>query len=112
MVVLPNSKRVKVVDIGEITMKFHNDRVQNMTQVKCVHELNQDLFSFDKLGHLGYTVMMKNGILEVTKRDLEILKGWKDKRNLLVLKEKIFVGQEAFTGQRQCFGCDRYNGCA
>lgn len=107
MVALPNGKRVKVAGIGEVTMKLHNGRVRKLTQVRYVPELNRNLISLGKLVDLGYTVMMKNGMLEVAKRDLEILKGWKDKRNLFVLEGDVLIRGEALTGQRQCFDGDR-----
>lgn len=91
MVTLPNGKRVKVDGIGEVTMKLHNGRVRRLTQVRYVPELNRNLISLGKLVDLGHTVVMKNGMLEITKNDLEILKGWKDKRNLFVLEGEVIV---------------------
>ncbi|KAL8099872.1 hypothetical protein AgCh_032213 [Apium graveolens] len=86
MVTLLNGKMVKVAGIGEVTMKCHNGRVQKLTQVRYIPELNQNLILLGKLVDLGYTIMMKNSMLKVTKGDLEILKGRKDKRNLFVLE--------------------------
>ena len=71
IVTLPNGKTVKVAGIGEVTMKRHNGRVQKLTQVRYIPELNRNLISLGKLVDLGYTVMMKNSMLKVTKGDLE-----------------------------------------
>ncbi|KAL8157165.1 hypothetical protein AgCh_002031 [Apium graveolens] len=56
----PNGKPVKVYGIGEVTMKHHNGRVQKLTQVRYIPELNRNLILLGKLADLGYTVMMKN----------------------------------------------------
>ena len=102
MVVLPNGKMVKVVGIGEVTMKLHNARVRMLAQVRYVPKLNQNLILLGKLVDLGHTIMMKNGSLEVTKQDLLILKGWKDKRNLFMLDGGVFVKGEALADERRC----------
>ena len=107
MVVLPNGKRVKVAGIGEVTMKLHNGRVRKLAQVRYVPELNRNLISLGKLVDLGHTVIMKNGSLEVTKRDLVILKGWKDKRNLFVLDGGVFDQGEALADGRRRLDGDR-----
>ncbi|KAL8123237.1 hypothetical protein AgCh_011271 [Apium graveolens] len=75
-------------------MKRHNGRVQKLTQERYIPELNRNLISLGKLVDLGYTVMMKNNMLKVTKGDLEILKGRKDKRNLFVLEGGVIIRGE------------------
>ena len=70
-------------------------------------KLNRNLISLGKLVDLGHTVIMKNGSLEVTKRDLVILKGWKDKRNLFVLDGGVFVQGEALADGRRYLDGDR-----
>ena len=107
MVIIPNDKRVKVARIGEVTMKLHNGRIRNLAQVRYVPKLNRNLISLGKLVDLGHTVIMKNGSLEVNKRDLVILKGWKDKRNLFVLDGGVFDQGEALADGRRCLDGDR-----
>lgn len=75
---------MKIASIGELILKLHNDRVMKLTQVRYVPEVNRSLISLGKLIHLGYTVLMKNDMVEIIKRDLEILKSWKNKRNLII----------------------------
>lgn len=82
-------------------MTLHNGRVRKLAQVRYVPELNRNLISLGKLVDLVYTVMMKNGCLEVTKRDLAILKGWKDKRNLFMLEGDVLVRGEALADGRR-----------
>ena len=88
-------------------MKLYNGRVRKLAQVRYVPELNRNLILLGKLVDLGHTVMMKNGSLEVTKRDLVILKGWKDKRNLFVLDGGVFVQGETLVDGRRCLDGDR-----
>lgn len=75
-----------VVGIGETIMRPHNDRVRNSTQVWYVLELNRNIISLDTLVDLRYIVMMKNNMLVVIKRNLEILEGQKDKIIIFVLE--------------------------
>jgi len=107
IVTLPNGKTVKVAGIGEVTMKRHNGRVQKLTQVRYIPELNRNLISLGKLVDLGYTVMMKNSMLKVTKGDLEILKGRKDKRNLFVLEGGVIVRGEVLGDRHRWLDGDR-----
>ena len=102
-VALPNGERVKIAGTGEL----HNDRVRKLAQVRYVPKLNRNLISLGKLVDMGYTVMMKNGCLEVTKQDLTVLKGRKDKRNLFLLEGEVHVRGEAFADGRPCLGGDR-----
>ena len=107
MIALPNGKTIKVTGVGEITMKLHNGRIRKLAQVRYVPELNRNLISLGKLVDLGCTVMMKNGCLEVTKQELVILKGWKDKRNLFMLDGKVVTQGEALADGRQRLHGDR-----
>ena len=88
-------------------MKLHNGRIRKLAQVRYVPELNQNLISLGKLVDLGCTVMMKNGCLEVTKQELVILKGWKDKRNLFMLDGEVVTQGEALADGRQRLHGDR-----
>ncbi|KAL8134128.1 hypothetical protein AgCh_009265 [Apium graveolens] len=107
IVTLPNGKTVKVAGIDEVTMKRYNGHVQKLTQVRYIPELNRTLISLGKLVDLGYTVMMKNSMLKVTKGDLEIFKGRKDKRNLFVPEGRVIVQGEVLGDRRRWLDGDR-----
>ncbi|KAL8103175.1 hypothetical protein AgCh_027641 [Apium graveolens] len=78
-------------------MKRHNGRVQKLTQVRYIPELNRNLIPLGKLVDLRYTVMMKNrlggGTEKYRKKDLQLFSdtdnGGKQLLQLFVLRAEL-----------------------
>lgn len=103
---LPNGEEAKVEGINEMKLSLHDGQIRKLGEVRYVPSLKRNLISVGRLDGLGYTVILKNGGLEVTKGDSVILKARKNKKNLFMLDgewaEEALVRGEASSSEGRC----------
>lgn len=89
-----NNVVYKVVGIGNVRLKIHDESVIELRQVRHVPELKKKLISLGMIDQIGCIVRVQNGILSVIKGSQVLLRG--TRKNGLDILEGTTVTEEVF----------------
>lgn len=89
-----NNVVYKVVGIGNVRLKIHDESVIELRQVRHVPELKKKLISLGMIDQIGCIVRVQNGILSVIKGSQVLLRG--ARKNGLDILEGTTVTEEVF----------------
>ncbi|KAH9786526.1 hypothetical protein KPL71_010287 [Citrus sinensis] len=84
-VMMGNNAICRVIGIGVIKLKLHDNSILELKQVRHVPDLKRNLISLGMLDQIGCVVKVQQGIMSVVKGSLVLLKGIK-KNGLYVLE--------------------------
>ena len=86
-----NNVICRVIGIGVIKLKLHDNSILELKQVRHVHNLKRNLISLGLLDQIGCVVKVQQGIMSVVKGSLVLLKGIR-KNGLYVLEGTTVTG--------------------
>jgi hypothetical protein len=74
-VLMGNSNLYKVVGVGMIKIKFHDDKIRRLTGVRHIPDLSKNLISLGSLEEKGCKFQSEGGVIRVCKVTFTIMKG-------------------------------------
>ncbi|KAH9726310.1 hypothetical protein KPL70_008223 [Citrus sinensis] len=90
-VMMRNNAICRVIGIGVIKLKLHDNSILELKQVRHVLDLKRNLISLGMLDQIGCIVKVQQGIMSVVKGSLVLLKGIR-KNGLYVLEGTTMTG--------------------
>ena len=90
-----NDHALKIVGIGTIKLKLHDNTVRTIQQVRHVKGLKKNLLSLGQLNNFDCKVVVKKGIMKMIRDALLLMKGRKVDANLYMLKGETLQEGEA-----------------
>ena len=90
-VMMGNNAICRVIGIGVIKLKLHDNSILELKQVRHVPDLKRNLISLGMLDQIGCVVKVQQGIMSVVKGPLVLLKGIR-KNGLYVLEGTTMTG--------------------
>ena len=75
VVYLADNQPCKIVVIGSISLKNHDESTRVLIDVRYIPKLEKNLISLGTLESKGFTIIMQNGILKVVSGALVVMKG-------------------------------------
>lgn len=90
-VMMGNNAICRVIGIGVIKLKLHDNSILELKQVRHVPDLKRNLISLGMLDQIGCVVKVQQGIMSVVKGSLVLLRGIR-KNGLYVLEGTTVTG--------------------
>ena len=91
-VMMGNNAMCKIISIGNIRLKLHDETIRELKQVRFVPELKRNLISLGMLDQMGYSVKIEYGEMMIIKGTEIIMKGLR-KNGVFVLDGKVVTGE-------------------
>ena len=90
-VLLGNNKVCKIIGVGPVRFKLHDESIKMLAEVRYVPDLKRNLISLGELEKKGHVFQGNKSILRVMKGSKEILRGVK-KQGLYTLEVEVVNG--------------------
>ena len=87
-----NNFMYKILGIGNINLKLHDDTIRKLKQARYVLNLKRNLISLGMLDQMGCSVRIESGVMKIVKGTMVIMKGNR-KNGMFILDEDIVNGE-------------------
>ncbi|KAG8480706.1 hypothetical protein CXB51_025391 [Gossypium anomalum] len=95
VVLMGNNASCKIAGVGTIKVKMFDGVVRTLSDVRHVPELKRNLISLSTLDSKGYRYTAENGVLNICKGSIVVMKGQRKIAKLYILQGSIITGDTA-----------------